>query len=78
MPGELERLATDVAARERELHGLRLWTEQAVESLARVMIKQQRKLALVERLGTAGAYMRAAQRELLQLEGELKRPEAEG
>lgn len=78
MAGELERLAAEVAARERALHELRLWTEQAVEPLARAMIKQQRKLAIVERLGLAGAYIRAAQRELLELEPELRKLAAEG
>lgn len=73
MSTDIERLITEIAARERALHELRLWTEQAVEPLARAMIKQDRKLALVERLGMAGAYIRAAQRELLALEPELKR-----
>lgn len=73
MAGELERLATETVTRERALHELRLWTAQAVEPIARAMIKQRRKLAIVERLGMAGAYIRAAQRELLELESELKR-----
>ncbi|MBI2323283.1 MAG: hypothetical protein HYU88_14590 [Chloroflexi bacterium] len=77
MAGEMERLAAEVATRERALHELRLWTEQAVEPLARAMIKQQRKLAIVERLGMAGAYIRAAQRELLELEPELRKLAAE-
>lgn len=72
MAGGVERLIAEVAERERELHELRLWTERAVEPLARALIKQERKLALVERLGVAGAHIRAAQHELLQLEPELK------
>jgi hypothetical protein len=73
MSADIERLIAEVAARERALHELRLWTEEAVQPLARAMIKQERKLALVERLGLAGAYIRAAQRELLELEPELRR-----
>ncbi|MBI3964137.1 MAG: hypothetical protein HY329_00760 [Chloroflexi bacterium] len=63
----LNQLLSEVRQREREYHELRLWTERCANLVGRALLKRDEKEALVDRLGTIGAYSVAAQRELLAL-----------